>query len=479
MGLFDIFKIKKQNISRHSEKSSLSSPIVLIPNDILRLMWFTDGNLKNIDIDEGEPSAVSIKLPIGQATNEPLGYWPSYTNMTPNQRYNYLHWLTNVDSKTDIGNVFTFFYGLERWIKSEKHEQAINMIIRLKKAHNYNDSFNYYSNISLIYAALVYKNPNYLAEIIPEKNATLLLLARGSFSKKLSASDIMNTSKSFNWDNLRYIKNNSTLFKENLESLLIKNYSDKYYPIPNDIGEVPMISLQLSNTSLSSQTSSQVIKSNNIDVKITTQFNGPLTVSIPDFSQSKRIMVDIYSLLQTAHNMTKNNLKELRKNSTSKSKDSENKRKTTKRINPQTGYPMSTPKSIEQAKETYNLCLETPEHEKTGNDSFDYEMEVSNKVLPRYSLGDLYYKEGEWDKAEKEWLSVIKLMAELPATRLAIMYHKEGRFNDEISIIEDGIKYGTDNPVYQLSGKLMNRLTKAKLNLAKNNKKDFSKGYIL
>ena len=70
-------------------------------------------------------------------------------------------------------------------------------------------------------------------------------------------------------------------------------------------------------------------------------------------------------------------------------------------------------------------------------------------------------------------------MSEKAATKLAIMYHKENRFKDEISIIKDGIQYGTNNTVYSLSGKLDVRLSKATTSFDRNVTRDKSKGYTL
>ncbi|SEK16219.1 MULTISPECIES: TerB N-terminal domain-containing protein [unclassified Variovorax] len=50
-----------------------------------------------------------------RAMNE-MGYWPSYSEISPNSRRAYLEWLAGgrSHSEADIGFVFLFFYGLER-----------------------------------------------------------------------------------------------------------------------------------------------------------------------------------------------------------------------------------------------------------------------------------------------------------------------------------------------------------------------------
>ena len=99
--------------------NTVNSVIEIIPTEILNLLWFSDGNLKNYDkekrtvseIKSGnftftlqisgseDPSAISFELPIGVPLDPApkLGYFPSYANMTPDERATYLYWLTNID----------------------------------------------------------------------------------------------------------------------------------------------------------------------------------------------------------------------------------------------------------------------------------------------------------------------------------------------------------------------------------------------
>ena len=53
---------------------------------------------------------------LGSIAEIPPSYWPSYSQISPPVRYNYLSWLQKgrSDPEADIGYVFLFFYGLER-----------------------------------------------------------------------------------------------------------------------------------------------------------------------------------------------------------------------------------------------------------------------------------------------------------------------------------------------------------------------------
>lgn len=52
----------------------------------------------------------------GDYTEREMGYWPSYSEISPTARRAYLNWLAGgrKDPEADVGYVFLFFYGLER-----------------------------------------------------------------------------------------------------------------------------------------------------------------------------------------------------------------------------------------------------------------------------------------------------------------------------------------------------------------------------
>lgn len=52
----------------------------------------------------------------GDYSERQMGYWPSYSEISPSARRAYLNWLAGgrQDPETDVGYVFIFFYGLER-----------------------------------------------------------------------------------------------------------------------------------------------------------------------------------------------------------------------------------------------------------------------------------------------------------------------------------------------------------------------------
>ncbi len=71
---------------------------------------------------EPDPSLINPRLPIASGhpnlSARQMGYWPSYSTISPDARKAYLVWLASgrKDPSADIGYVFLFFYGLERRI---------------------------------------------------------------------------------------------------------------------------------------------------------------------------------------------------------------------------------------------------------------------------------------------------------------------------------------------------------------------------
>ena len=101
-----------------------------------------------------EPSLIDIMEPVDLSPNkevEPLGYFPCYSGLNASQRGKYLMWLCDIDQPIDIGYVFLYYYGIERFLYKcpEKFNQAYAMILRLRKYHNVK-SFPSYSFGALI-----------------------------------------------------------------------------------------------------------------------------------------------------------------------------------------------------------------------------------------------------------------------------------------------------------------------------------------
>lgn len=78
-----------------------------------------------------DPALISPRLSVpkpGRTTRaDPMGYWPSYSEITPANRAIYLDWLATgrSDPDIDLGYVFLFFYGLERRLMVDLAQSAL------------------------------------------------------------------------------------------------------------------------------------------------------------------------------------------------------------------------------------------------------------------------------------------------------------------------------------------------------------------
>lgn len=107
-----------------------------------------------------EPALIDPGLPARTGPNsrsgEGMGYWPSYSGISPEHRAGYLEWLATGRSDPDayIGYVFLYFYGLERRALNadpadradvEELAQLVAEVRRLQQIYGQNGSFGGYS----------------------------------------------------------------------------------------------------------------------------------------------------------------------------------------------------------------------------------------------------------------------------------------------------------------------------------------------
>ncbi len=73
-----------------------------------------------------EPSLIIPKLPVLHGTpDSEVPYWPTYRDLKPVQRWNYLKWLERGRTgRVDSGFLFIFFYGIERRLMGEEASQV-------------------------------------------------------------------------------------------------------------------------------------------------------------------------------------------------------------------------------------------------------------------------------------------------------------------------------------------------------------------
>jgi uncharacterized tellurite resistance protein B-like protein len=113
-----------------------------------------------------DPALIDPSLKIGwrhpDSVGQTMGYWPSYSAITPQGRAAYLNWLADgrSDPRAYIGYVFLFFYGLERRVLVDlgvdsNHPDvtaAVAEVKRLLRIYGYNGSFRGYATDFLEFA---------------------------------------------------------------------------------------------------------------------------------------------------------------------------------------------------------------------------------------------------------------------------------------------------------------------------------------
>ena len=410
----------------HEENLVAGNKSYNINPKILPLLYFTDGQLKNIDSEVGEPSAISINFPVAEGQFQKLSYYPSYSGLTSEQRNGFLTWLTtDLSNVPDIGFAFLLLYCLERHILHDEYlEESLKIISKLQGQIS-NGSFDYYSSTSIGYILFIHKRLDLLKYVDLNKCDIKLQIL---LSHRLSADQLIALASKVDFRNQHYIKEYPELFKKALVENLKRNFGSEYFEYElSNIQKLKKEPYMFSNYSLR--------KGNNRP-----------DLLMPDPLSDRKLCHDIYAELQKAHDQVKGFL-EIKRAVESKKDKSKKKIAKPKRINSKTGYPMSTDKQIRNATEQLKLTrkfLKNNQISSYSSRSSQEKMEdlVWNNSAEKMDSADLEYKKGEWDKAEKLWLTCVAINYRA-ANRLRIMYQKEHRFNDAVQIID----FAVDSPV--------------------------------
>jgi hypothetical protein len=338
MGLFDFFKKKKkadkqlnQNGIVHS-KRNLSNDFIQcfqVHPDIKELIWIENGPKKNFfppknteDVFQigdftititftmtgsEEPSLIDMNLEVNQLGKRQqvdlLPYFPTYKELTPQQKYTYWDFLSNpYQPVEDMGYVFILYYGLERHLFMDKYEEAINAIIKLREVHQ-NSSFQFYSGNAIVLSCMLHQRADIMKIYIESLNKDykkgfsdkLYLLSIYSFMEPLEAEDVMRLSKVFGFSKTNYIKGYPELFSKSIQSRIKEKYGKSAIPlneIISDLSSLPTEQMRLfANTSLFDE-----------------------TINVPDITASDQVQKVMFDLLNETHESVKKQLAEMRKN---------------------------------------------------------------------------------------------------------------------------------------------------------------------
>ena len=140
--------------------------------EIQRGFFYAGGQLKaSADYyNDNDPSLVIPTLRIDVRSpdyaGDQMGYWPSYSRISPQSRAAYIEWLAGDrnDPETYIGYVFLYFYGIERRllvddengeVSDEERKALIQELKRLKNVYGDHRSFSSYVTALLSHAWVI------------------------------------------------------------------------------------------------------------------------------------------------------------------------------------------------------------------------------------------------------------------------------------------------------------------------------------
>ncbi len=337
MGLFNFLKKKEKQVTlitpqnseiASNENRSLSIKGLTIHDDLRDLVWIGDGKYKNykqtqennnsIDLNgiritisfmnQEEPSLIYTNQNISPARSigdiEKPPYYPTYSGLTPEQKWVYLTLLANpYNPSIDIGFVFILYYGLERHLLLGNFEKAIDVILKLRDVHT-NKSFQSYSANAIILSCMIHQRGDLVLKFIQSLDKehefafsdNLFLICYFSFDLPLLPRDIMRMAKTFEFNNTNYIKKYPDLFSESLKTAIIdkigiESVDLKQYLTPAEIKKIKNQEVGIfANVSI-------------IDKSI----------PIPLLSENFKLKKEMNNFLEVAHEAVKAKLAEMRK----------------------------------------------------------------------------------------------------------------------------------------------------------------------
>lgn len=173
-----------------------------------------------------EPSMIWTKLPVHKNSNlaEKAIYYPAYTTLTPEQRYQYLMWLRDVTQPTNLSYVFLYYYGLERRMLLGDFDVAAGGVLRLLKFHD-KGTFRSYAETALLVSVIYRKRFDFLKEkdFSFQTISDELLSVRKKLGLSLTAKELMQISSRVGFRNKHYINKKPDEFESTLEAILVKH----------------------------------------------------------------------------------------------------------------------------------------------------------------------------------------------------------------------------------------------------------------
>ena len=210
-----------------------------------------DGHIYVESLSPDEPSTIYAAMVIGHPHDAtlvpPPDYFPSYAGLTPEQKWIYLNWLTDVTQAIDIGYVFIYYYGLERHLLIGEFDTAFDEIILLRQYHADNPSFDSYSRAALLNSALFRKRPDRLEQLYrlspPQRLMNSDLILAHQLGYDLGTEGMIRLAPSLPGVKKRYVRSKPEEYKLALAAVMSEQFGEPCLPLASayTISEIPKV----------------------------------------------------------------------------------------------------------------------------------------------------------------------------------------------------------------------------------------------
>ena len=463
-------------VSKRNSELQVSQPVLNVHPDIRDFLWIANGKYKNytpapandvINISANgitlkitfcaveEPSLIYMNLPIasGNGIVDRPPYYPTYKELTPEQRGVYWKLLSNpYDNTIDIGFVFVLYYGLERYLLSDQYEAVIDVILKLRDVHQ-NKSFQTYTANAIILTCLSRQRADIVKKFMNSLDKefefsfspNLFLLCKYALGSPLEPAEIMRIPKSFEFNKINYIKKYPDMFL----NALSKNIKEDFKADSISWNKL------LSNTDFNKLPKEDTPIFANVSIR-------EKTIGVPKMIESFQFKRKIYSLLEKSHEDVKKQLATMRKNGEDivEEKHFPTKQSTevatfdtmleSELLN---AYNSAKPNSLDQHFVSISLQKFYYKYRNLDRVYLEKCIEYCKDDIRRLPEIQRMYIEDEKSKIQSSnWLTkeemqvemskITPFYADIPAfKRLAIIYEKEKDYDSAMSICDQAISY--------------------------------------
>jgi len=240
-----------------------------------------------------EPSLIWTRLPIKENNNleKEKMYYPTYADLSPECRFQYLRWLRDISQETNLSYVFLYYYGLERHLLIGNYDLAVKEMSKLIKHHN-KGTFKSYAATALLASGIYKKRPDILDRepFVLDQLTNLGLFLRLQLSKNLTTEEIIRLATRVGFINRNYIRKKPMFFRKILQEQINKD------EIKNGsiLERINLCSLKKSEENYFANLS--------IPERIR-------TIETPQIIEDEFFKKIVFDLLLSAHNEVKNNFR--------------------------------------------------------------------------------------------------------------------------------------------------------------------------